>query len=80
MLEQHILDHMIYLPISEITTPKQGRTCHVNRWWVIHPEKGAAFYQTVKAPQCNDVEVGAIEWAAKFPAGHEARLIPVAFI
>lgn len=79
MLDKDLLDGMIYRPIEELLTPKQGRKCHVNRWWVCHPEKGAAFYKTTNSPQCNDFEQYVKDWAKKFP-NHEAKLLPVAYI
>lgn len=79
MAGNHFTDGMIYMPLDEATTPKQGRTCHVDRWWIVHPEKGLTFYKSRRSPQCNDWEHGAREWARRFP-GHEVRKIPVAYI
>lgn len=78
-LEDRLLDGMVYIPLEELTTPKQGRTCHVERWWVVHPEKGAAFYRNRRSPQCNDWEAYVQEWAKKFP-NHECRKIDVAYV
>lgn len=78
-LEDRLLDGMIYVSMEEATTPKQGRTCHVNRWWVIHPEKGLTFYKNRRSPQCNDWGPGVVAWGKRFP-GHVVDQVPVAYI
>ena len=79
MLEKELLDKMIYRSLEEIQTPKQGRTCHVDKWWVFHSEKGFAFYETTQSPQCNDHQPCVEDWAKRFP-GHEAKFLSVAYI
>lgn len=74
-----LIDCMVYVPYEEAVTPKQGRVCHVNRWWIVHPEKGLTFYKSRKSPQCNDYEFAVRDWAKRFP-GHVVQQIPVAYI
>lgn len=76
---RELLDRMIYVSEAEATTPRQGKTCHVNRWWIVHPEKGLTFYQTTRSPQCNDDERGVRLWCERFP-GHVVKQIPAVFI
>lgn len=78
-VSQDILDGMFYIPLEEISKPRHLATVYVNRWWVVHPQKGAMFYKTKHSPQCNDIEWAARRWAEKFH-GHKCLLISEAFI
>ena len=78
-ISQNILNNMFYIPLKEISTPRHGATVYVDRWWVVHPQKGVMFYKTKHSPQCNESECVARRWAEKFP-GHKCLLINEAFI
>jgi hypothetical protein len=52
-----------FLPVQEAVSPaKRGHFEHfVDAWWIVHPEKGLAFYRRGRrsglgAPQCNTDE------------------------
>jgi hypothetical protein len=46
------------IPISEISTPKHGRTCYANSWWEVTPEDEVLFFVHGGActPQCNTIK------------------------
>jgi hypothetical protein len=60
----------VFLPVAEGTAPTKGGFFmhYVDAWWVVHPEKGLAFYNPVStrtgrrrfgrfgSPQCNTDE------------------------
>jgi hypothetical protein len=55
-------DDYAFLPVAEAVSPaKTGFFQHwVDAWWIIHPDKGLAFYRRGRrglgAPQCNTSE------------------------
>lgn len=78
-IEESIQRNMIYRSLEQMKTPRDGATVRMNKWWLLHPKKGAAFYQSINAPQFHELEWYAKNWALKFP-GHEAKFIPLAYI
>ena len=54
---------IFYVPIEKATIPA-GSHCLVDRYWIVHPEKGIAFYAQLfgygssdePSPQCNTSE------------------------
>jgi len=77
----------IHVPIETATQPK-GHSCHCDKYWMHHPEKGLAYYilpGTTKAslcmderlrPQCNDNE----HIVKRFlKDGYECVHVPVVF-
>lgn len=73
-----------YVGFEEATTPRDGDVL-TNRWWVVHPEHGVAFYRLrpkdpYRAPQCNHHERIARDICEKLYPGHEVRLIPAVFV
>lgn len=77
----------LYIPIDVAQTPREGHA-YVNRYWLVHPEKGVAFwYQPFgydrsdePSPQCNSSEQTA-EYLNrnKTDEGFEVQFIPVVF-
>lgn len=77
------------IPIEELTTPKEGYVCKLNRFWLIGPNGGALSYDCQRRyrprpdrhPQCNTNELIVKHWVT--PGGsHGAvgyKLIPVAY-
>jgi hypothetical protein len=58
----HISDYN-FLPVDEAVSPAGGTFFqhYVNHWWLVHPEKGLAFYARrsghgLGSPQCNSSE------------------------
>lgn len=78
-------DDYVFLPMDEATAPSGGTFFqhYVDAWWVVHPERGLAFYNPMGtrgrrrhgrlgSPQCNTSEkisrmVGAKTAAVVFP-------------
>lgn len=74
----NFLDGMIHRTLEDLTTPKEGRTCYLNRYWIVHPEKGATFYKNIQSPQCNTNKQMVEVWVNRFP-GYQVVHIPVAY-
>jgi hypothetical protein len=73
-----------YETFDDATTPRDGEVL-TNRWWVVHPEYGVAFYRMYprdpyRAPQCNHDERIARDICDRLYPGHEVRLIPAVFV
>lgn len=73
-----------FVPLDVLATPRDGETL-TDRWWLVHPEKGAAFYKAPGrrsgySPQCNhDRRIGGtIGPRCGFDA--EIVFIPCAFV
>ena len=47
-------DEFIRMPLSELTTPHEGRIVYLNRWWCVTDKEEALFFRTYSSPQCND--------------------------
>jgi hypothetical protein len=53
----------VFVPVDQLTSPPEGHVDHLGqRWWMVHPEKGLAFYNPHRrsghgnpygSPQCN---------------------------
>lgn len=43
----------ILVPISDITTPKDGRICYCDRWWRVTENDEVLFFKAYTSPQCN---------------------------
>lgn len=50
----------VRMPMTELTTPRNGRRCIANHWWAITEDGDALFYAPVRygrrkywSPQCN---------------------------
>lgn len=78
------MNGLVFIPLEGLTTPKTGKQVMVDYWWVVHPEKGAAFHQRgrYKSPQCNQDKTVTDYLFEKMYAdqGMEVRLIPMAFL
>jgi hypothetical protein len=83
---------MFFIPFETAITPAEGH-CFVDRWWMVHPEKGVAFYATKRrsyelepgeedepSPQCNSSESTARHLQQKLHPDCETRFIPVVFV
>ena len=44
--------YLSFVSLDELQTPTNGSQVLVDKWWTVHPEKGAVFYQKY-SPQCN---------------------------
>ncbi len=75
------IDNYEFVPFEEATTPPAGLIDHMkDRWWMVHPERGLAFYKSGKnlSAQCNGDE----RITRKFADAHdwaEVRFIPSVF-
>lgn len=66
-----------YIDLDTIERPCDG-PCLVDRWWVVHPEKGAAMFG--ESPQCNtDMRLVDRIIASRYP-GHYSQKIRVAYL
>ena len=64
---------VFYVPKDVATAPADG-PCLVNRWWVVHPEKGIAFYCSRRRPF--DLEPGEEdEPSPQFPGAEGGRVM-----
>ena len=80
---------LTYMQIHDLERPRDGE-CRVNRWWVVHPDKGAAFYAKpgsdrsvgpVEAvPQCNVSMLFIDELCESMYPGHYSQRIDVAYL
>lgn len=44
----------IRMPVSELTTPREGRVCFLDRWWAVHLDsESVLFFKSYRSPQCN---------------------------
>jgi len=48
-----IQNKWILVPLSDITTPKEGRICYSSRWWLVTSNNEVLFYKSYNSPQCN---------------------------
>ena len=75
------LDNITYILLADAVTPKEGH-CYVDRYWVVHPVKGVAFYtpdRKTMAPQCNDIEEIAYSIRNKLYPGHDVMKLNAVF-
>lgn len=81
-----------YVPEDVATTPAEGH-CFVNRWWMVHPEKGVAFYCDTRrsvwlepgekeepSPQCNSCEITARHLAKKLHPDCEVKKLHAVYL
>lgn len=84
-------DDYVFIPFEKAYFPREGVFDHyVDKYWLVHPEKGLAFYNPKNrngnrsrkfgAPQCNDSKaiVYSVAKHAEWP--HEIRQIPLVFV
>lgn len=73
-----IQDKYIFMAMDKATTPPSGIIQHLkNRYWIVHPQKGLAFYRSYNSPQCNE---NAKICARLKPDGMDVLFVPSAFI
>lgn len=77
------MSHYRFVPIEEAIIPPQGLINHLkDRWWVVHPEKGLAYYIGANgkhsSPQCNGSEATMRHYEANC-SWAEIRFIPSVF-
>jgi len=78
---------LMYVPLSVATQPINGE-CLCNRWWIVHLNRGLAFYWVGKgcyrmdepAPQCNANEHITRRLMEQLWPGHECRFLPVVYL
>lgn len=63
------------VPISELTTPKNGYVCMLDRYWYVTNDECVLFYGD--SPQCN-VDKRVMEYRLEM-SHYEIRLIPIAY-
>lgn len=76
-----------YIPLSLVAVPTDGRVL-VNKWWSVHPERGAAFFWPGRparqardaSPQCHAVESIARGLCRKLYPDNEVMFLPVVFL
>jgi hypothetical protein len=82
--EDHIADgDYIRAPLQDITTPKEGRVCLLNRFWLVTGDGEVLFYRTYEAPQCHANEEAVKQLNAQLlagPANWRVEKIPVAYV
>jgi hypothetical protein len=74
---------LTYVPFDEATTPKDGEVL-TNRWWVVHPEHGLAYFSRRptdrhKSAQCNGDRRLPEKMVGEMYPNHEVRFMPVVF-
>ena len=71
-------DRFSFVPIDKAIEPPSGLIEHLkNKWWIVHPEKGVAFFEG-KFAQCNSNEILARRLASGYPWA-EVRFLPSVF-
>lgn len=80
MSEKFTEDRFVFVPIDEAIVPPGGLIEHLkDRWWVVHPEKGVAYFdKRHKSPQCNSNETITRRLAQAYPWA-EVRFLPSVF-
>lgn len=73
-----------YVSLDAATKPRNGE-CVVDNWWIVHPEKGLAFYKSGKrlSPQCNRSESTAKMLCDRLLGenhGHVVVFVPVVYL
>ena len=74
-----------FVPIDQLTTPPPGLIEHLkDRFWIVHPDKGAVFWNADKkgrdlSPQCNSNKDCAEAVFIKMYPWAEIKFIPSAF-
>lgn len=43
----HFTKDNVYMPYEEARTPRTGKMCLCDHFWLAHPEHGIAFYKTI---------------------------------
>lgn len=71
------IDQLTYIPHDVAHVPRDGE-CRVNRWWIVHPEKGLAVWKNV-SPQCNSSREIVESLLENYP-GHELRWMGLVFL
>lgn len=67
--------------LEELTTPKEGYVCCLNRWWLCIDSKPAMFTNgKFSYPQCNHSEETAKLLAKRDPIFNQVIFIPTAYI
>lgn len=77
------VDKLEYVSIEEATKPRDGEVL-CNRWWVVHPEKGLAFFRMNprarhRAAQCNHDRAIVEHFCTTMYPGHQPQLIEAVF-
>jgi hypothetical protein len=67
-----------YVPLTELVKPRERSTVMLDRWWVVHPDKGALIYRRY-AHQCNR-QREVVDRLLKMYPGCHAEFIPVAYV
>ena len=70
----------IFVPVEKATVPPPGLIEHLkDRWWLVHPERGLAFFdERAMSPQCNSNETIARHLARNHPWA-EVQFFPSVF-
>lgn len=71
------LKDYITVPLAELQTPRNGRICLCDRWWLVTENDEALFYKHYTSPQCNSDK--SIAEHIK-PAGTRAVFVSVAYV
>lgn len=71
---------LIFVPLDKATVPPSGLIEHIkDHWWVVHPDKGLAFWdKKLMSPQCNSNEAVTRHLARVYPWA-EIKFIPSVF-
>lgn len=52
--EGHVQEgRWIFVPVSDLMTPKAGRLCYGPRWWAVTENDEVLFFDSYGSPQCN---------------------------
>lgn len=79
-----LVEKLEYVALDEATRPRDGEVL-TDRWWVVHPYRGLAFYRPdpkrrFRAPQCNHSEAIIDSFCADMYPGHDAIFVPVVYV
>lgn len=72
-------DHITYVPLDELSKPFDGARLMLDRYFVVHPNKGALFYK-VYTPQCNVNPSLPERLIANLYPGCHVEFVPFAYV
>ncbi len=72
------MKNYLRIPVSELTTPTEGRIVYLNRYWVVTDQDEVLFFRSYSCPQCNPDERLAARIAPI--TGGKVQFIPIAYL
>ena len=72
-------DKHTFIPITDATTPKDGR-CMVNRWWTVTPDDEIILWRGF-SPQCNHDEAITRDLTSQmWTDDYDVKFLPVVYL